>query len=603
VLSSHLLPARDFDALATGLGSAATIGLLRATQYSKCLLMLRAVLDAAERAGYKEAIPGIELLADVQRQAPGAVAEVLGYPLTGAWAAHCLRKLDAGQHTAADLAHLSGMAAAAAIRADVPFSIDVPVRNGAGYLPSLGRLSGAEGATVTVSSHGDAPLAGGTPLFDGPSWQPLRRITLTGHGQDLSVALDDMDPFRGGPRLPVAPRLSDREVQAWRDSLGHAWDILDRNHRDYSNAIGAGLTVIVPLVATQQNRGINATSRESFGAAAISGVGDPVTLAAGILHEFQHGKLNALLDLVPLHEADSEQYYAPWRQDPRPLSGLLHGAYAYLGVCDFWRVQAALSSTPFPAYARMEFARWPERTRQVVDKIAAAPSLTAAGRRFALGMQARLRHWHAPQAGEHTAAAWIASADHRLGWRLRNTRPDPDAISQLTQAWAARAAVPHGTQPHPVVVSGGSTLGRSTRLDLVYLRLRDPERFSQMAPGAGIEQADIDLVSGDNSAAAAGYLAVIGQDPGRSQAWAGLALALGSAAPALLHAPELVYAVYNALDDKPDPGTLAGWLAPVVPPDPYQVSDLGSPSRTRRTPRPAPAGPRGAQHRGSPPGP
>ncbi len=46
------------------------------------------------------------------------------------------------------------------------------------------------------------------------------------------------------------------------------------------------------------------------------------------------------MHLVPLVRYDrTETYYAPWRPDPRPAHGLLQGAYAYLGVTEFWQRQ------------------------------------------------------------------------------------------------------------------------------------------------------------------------------------------------------------------------------------------------------------------------
>ena len=67
---------------------------------------------------------------------------------------------------------------------------------------------------------------------------------------------------------------------------------------------------------------------------------DRYTCAETLVHETQHLKLCALLDLVTLTRPDDGQrYYAPWRPDPRPASGLLQGAYAFLGVSGFWREQ------------------------------------------------------------------------------------------------------------------------------------------------------------------------------------------------------------------------------------------------------------------------
>ena len=63
---------------------------------------------------------------------------------------------------------------------------------------------------------------------------------------------------------------------------------------------------------------------------------DKYTCAETLVHETQHLKLCALLDLVTLARPDDgRRYYAPWRPDPRPAGGLLQGAYAFLGVSGF----------------------------------------------------------------------------------------------------------------------------------------------------------------------------------------------------------------------------------------------------------------------------
>jgi HEXXH motif-containing protein len=589
MLSMHRLPLREFDALASGLGSATTIAALRSAQLSLRFIGLRAVLDAAERVGHKGTLPGIGLLSDVQQQDPSVVIEVLRYPFAGSWLACCLRLLSGGDVIAgdveADLGHLSGVAAVAAIRAGVPFSIEVPVREGAVYLPTLGRLMTANGPTMIIHSDGREMLAEGVPLSESANWEPIRRISSVSQGQELDVLLDDIDPFRGGPQLPVASRLSDEAVRAWEHSLGRAWDILVRHHPSYADAIGAGLVAIVPMVATQPNCGVNATSRESFGSAALSVVNDPVTLAAGILHEFQHCKLNALLDLIKLYRQDSKRYYAPWREDPRPLGGLLHGAYAHIGVCDFWRVQATLATTPLPAYAQMEFARWSDRTGRVIEILLDSPSLTPVGERFISGMRERLRSWPEAVPEEPARLARTAAVDHRLGWRLRNMRPDAATVDALARAWRAGVPAPGGVRGVDQLVDGGTALGASSRLVLLNLRLREPDRLARLRHGRGIERADAELVSGNLTRAAAEYLELIRQEPRSPDGWTGLALALGRTKAALLHAPEVVCAVYNQLLETdgraPDPGLLAEWMWPAVPADPFQVSDPVCPSRTR----------------------
>lgn len=598
MLSQHRLSAHDFDMLASGFGSAATISLLRASQFSRRLVGLRALLDTADRAGYTDA-PGLAagwaLLETTQHQDVAASAAVLGYPFVGSWVGHCLRLLAGpSKGTAKELGYLGCIAAAAAIRAAVPFSIDVPVQDGFVYLPTLGRMAVPHVRTINVCSDGRETLIDGTGLRDGAAWQELRRLTSVAGGFSLSVALDDIDPYRGAPGLPLASRLSDAAVSAWERSLGDAWRFLAQGHVTHAEAVGAVLVAVVPLAAERLDRGINATSRESFGAVAISETRDPVILASVIVHECQHVKLNAILDLVPLAKPDQARYYAPWRGDPRPLLGLLHGAYAYLGVSDFWRVQSTVPATPHQSYAQLEFARWSDSTDRVTETLLASNSLTAAGSRFVHRMRDRLRTWSRPVPDGPRQLAQLAAVDHRLGWRLRNVRPDHVMIARLASAWSAGAPPTPSAVGHPRYVDGGVALGAARRLDLLHFKVRDPDGFARRLNSLDVHTAEGDLLlaAANFEAAAIAYHRRIRSDPTCREAWAGLALTLravrpGPAARSLCNGPEVVYAVYNQLGlemgESPDPEVLAEWLAPVIPADhllPEGISGPEAPSRT-----------------------
>ena len=65
------------------------------------------------------------------------------------------------------------------------------------------------------------------------------------------------------------------------------------------------------------------------------------------------------MDMVPLVESGGEKVYAPWRQDPRPASGLLQGVYAHLGIVRFWQAQRHAETDPDDILrAQVHFARW-----------------------------------------------------------------------------------------------------------------------------------------------------------------------------------------------------------------------------------------------------
>jgi HEXXH motif-containing protein len=143
---------------------------------------------------------------------------------------------------------------------------------------------------------------------------------------------------------------------------------------------------------------------------------DAVSCAETLTHEVQHIKLGALLNFLPLTDSDDgRRYYAPWRPDPRPLGGLLQGAYAYLGVSGFWRRQRLQRG--YREQGDAQFARWRAAAQLVVDTMLASGGLTNAGQEFVAGMRRPLQAWQR----EHVSAAARAGAEqaareHRARW-------------------------------------------------------------------------------------------------------------------------------------------------------------------------------------------
>ncbi len=109
-------------------------------QRSKHLMLLHAIAEAATGldAGPTAFRAGYEQLARIRDTAPGVAAWLLGLPHLGGWVHDTLIHLDQG--TAADFGHFACLVAAAAIRADLPVDLDVPVQGGRVRLPGLGSL-------------------------------------------------------------------------------------------------------------------------------------------------------------------------------------------------------------------------------------------------------------------------------------------------------------------------------------------------------------------------------------------------------------------------------------------------------------------------------
>ncbi len=369
----HVLPSDQFVALASGGGGPAAIGGLVAAQHSKHVTLLYGLLREARDAAAPDgrlALAGRDLLARVQHLNPAVVDEIITYPSVGAWALHTLHGDDS--IPGARLGGLASVAAAAAIKAGIAATIEVPVTNGVVTLPSLGAAAALGATAVVETSPAEVRSAGLRVRLvpDSPGWQELRPFGVDG----FNVLIDDLDPFRmpatdgvttGRLTLPQVAELA----AMWRA----AWELLDPAT---AADIAALVRVIVPYQGPEDGY-VSTSSPETFGTVALSRQPDPYTCAETLVHEAQHLKLCALLDLVQLtNPDDGRRYYAPWRDDPRPASGLLQGAYAFLGVTGFWRRQRhATTDAVIRQRADAEFARWREdvsaRRRRVAGKRAA----------------------------------------------------------------------------------------------------------------------------------------------------------------------------------------------------------------------------------------
>ena len=410
----HRMPLDMFRALARGNGGADAIRELAAAQYSKHLILLRGVREAA-RPDDRFALRGYELLAEAQRHNSDATEIVVRHPSVGAWA---LRTLRGDQSVpGAKPGGLAAVAAAAAIRAGLSAEIEVQVTDGAVILPSLGAAAANGHTAVIQTSPAEvrSQCLRVTVGDDAPGWQGLRRV----RAGSLDLFIDDLDPFRMPTAADLAPRLTAAEIAEWSNLLYDACSLFDA---DAIGEIAATVRVIVPC-ATPPGALVSSSASENFGAVAMSRQPDPYTCAATLVHEVQHLKLSALLDLVPLTMPDDgRRYYAPWRADPRPVSGLLQGAYAFMGVAGFWRRQRYITAiAEVRGRADAEFARWRAGAAQVVRTLRSSGRLTPAGRDFVREMAVVLDAWEREPVPDEALAQARRQADaHLARWQADN---------------------------------------------------------------------------------------------------------------------------------------------------------------------------------------
>jgi HEXXH motif-containing protein len=391
----HRLDTDHMAALAAGLGGPSAVHELKAVQISRRLLLLKYVGDnwAADRHIWDDAVA---TLSRVQECRPEIVADLMGDPLVGAWLNRTTTQLrGTGSASEADLHHVGGVAASAAMRAGIDAELTGYAVNGRLTLPQFGEMRFSGDLTDPVQmnvSNGCATLlssAGESASTDGPGWRPLRRLTGSYRGLACTVRVEDGNPYRDGYHAPPSERLTTVEAEAWQALFAGAWALIGRYLPERMAELAEGLRAVVPLTDLGDGSARSGTARESIGALGLTKPRSPEDFLITIVHEFQHSKLSGVLDLLKLYQSNGpERHFAPWRTDARPTAGLIQGVYAFLGVADAWR-----NLRPDPDLATIaenRFAEVREQVRAGIEALERSEELTPDGIRFVTGMRATL---------------------------------------------------------------------------------------------------------------------------------------------------------------------------------------------------------------------
>lgn len=601
-LTFHRLSAPSVLALARGEGGRAAVEELLTAERSRRLLLLRALADGLS-GGDPPQPAGTEpvshraawsLLGRTQQQASQAFEDILMCPHTGMWLSLALRRMrGATAYEDAPLwvvaGHLSALAAAAAARAGLDFSLTVPVRHGRVPLPTLGCAVLADAAQpwgtaqveardgrLRITGGGETVTAGPQWSRAEPGWHAVRRLELDGTGSGKLLVLDELDPYRTFPH-PSPPRLlSAAEARTWQDLLSDAWEILRRDEPESAEAMRVGLMSLAPTPARERYRPHSVTAGDAFGGVMASRPDDVAQLAATLVHEFQHTKLGGLIHLGPLSTPPAPQgareqlFYAPWRDDPRPLGGLLQGIYAFAGVARFWRAHRHTADAAYAPMAHFEFALWRAQVSSTVQLVLRNEQLTPLGRRLLGALRGRCVQWMAePVPPAELALAEEVAADHRARWRAHHLRPSAAAVEEAVGAWRRGVARPPAAlAARPVLVPDAETRYLDTAAVLARYRLGAPAADPSAVEGAGA--ADLLLARGDLAGARDAFVARLARKEAPYAAWAGLGRALAgtpehrAASRLLRHFPERACAVQSALErvtgEGADPVELAQWL-------------------------------------------
>ncbi|MET0416277.1 MAG: HEXXH motif-containing putative peptide modification protein [Actinoplanes sp.] len=380
----HRLSSVQLTDIAWGRPDASTIQEIYAADDSRQKLLVAGALRRSGRTD-PQLIDALAVLEAAQRRDAQAVTDLVRADWLGPWAAGLLDGPDGAGQAAS---RLGSLAAVAALSAGLDARLTVGVHAGIVHLPNIGSLALAEHATSDVvlevrDGRLDVTVAGSRPPVP---MTPVRTV----HDGDLRLLIDDQHPGRDCFHTPPAPRLSETAFRQWAELILASWRLLSEVAPVTARQVAQGIRVLVPLTVPPHGEDTSVSCAEALGAIATTPPPDPVHFAATLVHEWSHTLLNGMLGFVSLHEpvtTRSSAYFAPWRPDPRPISGVLHGTFAFLAITELWRALLAYDGVASRAAAELALRRL--QLAEVLATLPAAPELTAQGRRFVHILQQR----------------------------------------------------------------------------------------------------------------------------------------------------------------------------------------------------------------------
>lgn len=178
------------------------------------------------------------------------------------------------------------------------------------------------------------------------------------------------------------------------DRLSEALGLIERHQPATFTQLRDHMQVIA-LLPEDARRYPNASSSEHPGAMLLGAYDDPYDLADHMIHEHYHNRLFALEGqeaLLEPSDGPSERFYSPWRDEQRSLRGLLHGAYVFVPVHDYWRaVHRDAPGDAAASAAADHAARAALQLRLAIGMLERLARLTDAGATLLDGIRQRLQ--------------------------------------------------------------------------------------------------------------------------------------------------------------------------------------------------------------------
>lgn len=205
---------------------------------------------------------------------------------------------------------------------------------GPAVLPTAGFAVQADEFTVERLSSG----------VQGIKDAAVERLTTVEVGS-ISVEIASCDRILASGCFETTPKLSEPgEIAVFAASLTEAVQLLLRVDPQQEAELAVSLRSAVPIIPIGTGVFRSGTPSRTPGLAYLTATTSPCHLIDMVIHEAAHGQLFLVQEiedplLCPEIHGDGwgvPLVYSPWRDDPRPLNGLLHACYVFWRVARFW---------------------------------------------------------------------------------------------------------------------------------------------------------------------------------------------------------------------------------------------------------------------------
>ena len=241
-------------------------------------------------------------------------------------------------------------------------------------------------------------LSLGTQGIKGAIVESLATVKIA----SISLDIGSHDRILGSDCFEAAPKLSDMsEIATFAASLGEALRLLLLIDPQKEAAIAASLRCVVPIIVTTAGVFRSGTPSRTPGLAYLTVTTSPCYLIDMLIHESAHSQLFLIQEVEdPLLSAEAHgdgwgapMVYSPWRDDPRPLNGLLHACYVFWNVARFWLEACAAIGIEedVRVFALRRLSALVPQLEAGITELTEAAQWTPVGHHFASSLADRIR--------------------------------------------------------------------------------------------------------------------------------------------------------------------------------------------------------------------